>query len=510
MLFANNSNLGIVTAQFIDSGSMLSNYVDMVRTGDFNQSKQYHTSIYGWPGNNIIIWSMWAVGAHTIETQALIARSASFIFSILTILALSCLFYFNRASKVLSVVGLLLLVAWPPFVTFAYQIHPEAFGLFFGTTSLIAATYFVRHDQRSFWLYSSWGLAVLAFLSKQPFLIYLIPPVIIGFNSLLKSQRKLFFFIKTSIAFITIGALMVFISDPYIFLEFPIFWEKQVAIHTHHLSISNSLTTSLSSWANIIVFDDPWFLVGLIFSVVAIYRSKNLVVVSAAWANLAFLAVLIVALKFFFLRSYLYPALPTVLLVVATSQSYILPAISRALTTVLVGLALVFITQSAVRSAGILMTDSQFSQTANVQAVKRLQEIQGHNLTLVYSNSLPIDATLYKKAYGNFTFSPQPALNEQLKTVQPDIIITDNAWPFSDVHGYEQAAQALKMEKFELKIAGANPNACEYQDTTLLKACIAVLSGESNKSENHTYYIFVTADYMEQVRKIVSLPINTN
>ncbi|NKC02857.1 hypothetical protein HED55_04235 [Ochrobactrum haematophilum] len=116
--FKNNENLAVVTAAFIDSGSLLGDYLKLVERGKFDQAFMYHTSIYGWPGNSLSIWVLWLAENTSFATKAAIARSLSFIMSILSLVCLGVLLTRINANKVMSVVILLFVALWAPFVVF--------------------------------------------------------------------------------------------------------------------------------------------------------------------------------------------------------------------------------------------------------------------------------------------------------------------------------------------------------------------------------------------------------
>ena len=408
MVFVNNDSIALITAQYIDSGSLLSNYHAMINSADFNQNNQYHTSVYGWPGNSLILWTIYILGVNSVVHQAEIARAASLLFSSLSVAAIGGLLFINRADRVLSVICLLVLATWPPFLSFSYQIHPEGFGLFLSTASLFAATVYVRRGERYGWLYLSWALAVSAVLSKQPFMVYLLPPLMAGFHTLSRSPKRTRFFITTFVAFVIVGAVVSFISNPYIFLDFHNFLQKQIYMRTVHSGMSKSLLTSVKNWSGIILYQEPWFALGILASVIAIFCSKDLIVVAAAWSNLLFLFVLIVFLRFFFFSSYLYPALPATVLVISTLPSYLRLARIPLVTLVFVLAALLYSGINTIRSAGAIISAANFSETGNVVIANALKGIDAANMTIVYSTSLPVPTTNFKNAFNNFQFSKAP------------------------------------------------------------------------------------------------------
>jgi len=490
MIFKNNENLAIVTAQFIDSGSLLQNYRDMVLSQDFDQSKYYHTAIYGWPGNHIIVWLMWFFQVADITTQAMLARAASFACSVGALVALGYLFAINKTSKLISVASLFFIVTWAPFTTFSYQIHPEAFGLLFGSVSLVFCSLF-HQTHRDRWLHASWALAVLAFLAKQPFLIYLIPPLFVGIRVASRHLNPAIYFWRTAAIFIFVGLAVTFISNPYIFLDFPRFLEKQVDIHTHHLSISNSIATAATRWTSIIVFKDSWFLVSLVLSPVAIRRSSNEVVVAAAWANLAFLAVLVTMLKFFFIHSYIYPAIPTSALVIASAPSYLRFFTKRGVITLVVALSAIASVYNGLRSLAVILTDANFTNTEPVRLMSGLYNSDLKFVNVVYSTNLPLDQDKFEKAYNNFQF-PADDIHAAMLSIKPDLIIVDQNWPFSEKEAFEQAAKALNMEKIIVNWPNTDPILCDYQYEVTFENCMARFVSQHSTETAHTYYFYLS------------------
>ena len=488
MVLKNNANLAIVTAAFIDSGSLLGDYMKLAESDEFNQSLMYHTSIYGWPGNSLSIWMLWLAENVNFEAKGALARSLSFIMSISGLVGMGTLLERLNANKAIAVSLLVFVALWAPFVVFSYQIHPEAFGLFFATAALIAC---VRYEQSSSHVYLliGWAMALLAFLSKQPFLIYLIVPLNLGMGTLMGSERKIHTFILYAATFTCVGLATVFLSDPYIILDFQGFLSKQVAIHTHHLHISNSPSHSAGQWARILIFSDPWFLLALVASAVVSVKSHSQFLKACALANFVFLFVLIFLLKFFFLRSYLYPALPTSLVVIAALPTLV-PRRVELPTTVVVVFGLIGLAgYNSVTTLGSVMSSSSFSQTT---AVDTMNEISSHatgDITAVYSANLPLNSAPFGETYNSFQFTTDNTV-EAVVSLAPDIIIVDKLWPHNDPKLYEAAARRLGLVKFT--VTGKRQKAlCDYQGSSSLVDCMSASFGEHGSAPLPVYEIYV-------------------
>ncbi len=148
MVFQHNADLGLVTAVFIDSGSLLNDYLKMAGSPtDLNQNVQYHAGFYGWVYNTLI--TMGIVGIQSVSSAlgnpadfaslATFARSVSLILTACGLPALYLLTIALGAPRWMSVLFVLVVGLFPPFIKFAYEIHPKFSGFLFSTLTLLFA-----------------------------------------------------------------------------------------------------------------------------------------------------------------------------------------------------------------------------------------------------------------------------------------------------------------------------------------------------------------------------------
>lgn len=502
MLFRNNANPALLTASFIDSGSLLLNYIQLLGLGKFNQSLMYHTSIYGWPGNHLTLWLLSLSGVESFQEQAVVSRSVSFAFSLAGLVGMGVLLR-SRGSRFWgATLALIFMMTWAPFVVFSYEIHPEACGLFFGVTCLIASSAYSKNPKLAY-LYTAWSAAIFAFLSKQPFLVFLLIPVFLGVHECLKSQWSVGVCLRVAAVFLLVGIFSAALSNPYIFLDFNGFIEKQRAIHTHHLQISNTVLYSAGKWLEIATLIDPWYAVSVVFSFFIIAISADRFLKACAWANLLFLLVLILAMKFFFIRSYLYPVLP-ISIVLISEFPRLFHSKARALVTVFVILgSVVMLSYNAIRTAGTVVVAGRFSDSVPAKVMREFSKKGDEQTVVVYSASLPLDTEKFKLAYNNFVISAA-SLEKQIAEIDPDLILVDRFWPYSEGGLFSRAASNQSMAHYVVTRNGRKLN-CEYQQSDPFLDCLKILIGTDGFDGIVKYDVYVKPSRLDLVKGIEGL-----
>src|SRR5690606_16300237 len=117
----------------------------------------------------------------------------------------------------------------------------------------------------------------------------------------------------------------------------------------------------------------------------AVFISKDKFIRACCYANIMMTIVLIVALRFFFLRSYLYPAILPSIFVIALAPDFLRIA-RREIVIALISVLLISqIVPNTIRSIGVVLSDKTFQQTADVSLVERLKSIDTSNYTVIYS-----------------------------------------------------------------------------------------------------------------------------
>ena len=430
ILSMNNTSLGVVTANWIDSGSLLASYHNMLTSGDFNQNHHYHASAYGWPYNSLVIAVLelteFIKGRPTIvQEQAFTARLVSFLFSLLSLIAAGYLFSMHKFNKVLIILSLVTIATFSGFTKLSYTIKPEAFGLFCSFSSLIALSIYCKGSQHPSPLYLGWGFAILATLAKQPYLVYLIPPLVIGFHPMSRSPAKLR--LSRAFGFILIAFVAVFISHPYAILDLTGFIEVQVLHQTAVFTGQRELMVVVGEWMHTIGYHAPWFGLAVILSAIFLVLPQRInfgsLFVSAALSNLLFLALLIAAMGFTAFYGYLYPIIPAAFFVILSASTYVT---AQVLNYIIATVLLVSIVSGSHISVATVKADATFSEGPEMEIVNALRSGNHASHSIVFTISLPVSAADYREAYGHFTLSRGLELVDQLKRISPDIIVVDN------------------------------------------------------------------------------------
>jgi len=146
--FQNNEDINIVSAEHVDSGSILSSILqlyDKSRSNSFyNQNIPYHTSFYGFPFNSVLFWIfalislLFRVSLDEIQIFALIAKLLNFLFALLSIIIANNLINKIFKHTISRIFYLMLFCLFTPFIHYSIHIKSDILGLLL---SLISITY---------------------------------------------------------------------------------------------------------------------------------------------------------------------------------------------------------------------------------------------------------------------------------------------------------------------------------------------------------------------------------
>ena len=253
----NNDYLNLVTANYVDSGSILSGILDMLSTvgnnSFYNQNLIFH-GVYGYPYNSTVFLMFcilkFLIGISTTDhfkIYASFARLTSLMIAVLTIFQIYKIGvdYLNRWYS--RVAYVLLAITFPPFFFSSFQMKQDLFGLFFSLLCFHNLYEFHVHKNRKI-LWKSIVFFTLAVLNKQPFIFLIFPISLIVVNRM-RHMNKLVVLMQL-IKGATLSLLLSFLIHPYLFLDFKGFVYRQSILFNGN--IAQSMTVTFYEWLAVI------------------------------------------------------------------------------------------------------------------------------------------------------------------------------------------------------------------------------------------------------------------
>lgn len=459
MIYRHNDDIQIMTSAFVDSGSLMNDYLLMAGPpGDMNQNIRYHAGIYGWFYNTVIVVGILAQQAFaaltgsevTFSDNAVWARTVSLVF---TALWLPLLFIVMRRFGVHYLVALLLVVvvaAFPPTVKLAFEIHPEPGGLLMAVLTLLMVRIFMEDVGRNEkYLFAAWAASLCAVMSKQSYLVYPFIPVIAGFVGVLSAsggESKGKCIVRIAGVFVGVAVVAVLLFHPYALLRPLQFLEKQHSIHAFHSTMFKPVGEAAARWFALLSENDLWLLAGLGLALVRIgvnrFRgelTEKLIDIVAVILVL-FAVLVVVELRFYFLRPYMYPALPLVCIVWGVMLTRVKVLAFRGLATVFL---LATLPAYVMNVVGILSREVLIDRSVQFAVHDRLAAYGKRDWNVIYSTSLAVPISLYPKTANSFQFDPSaPDFPQRLKEWGADLVIIDLSYPHSPPKAFEDAATA--------------------------------------------------------------------
>lgn len=521
MLGQNNQSLGVATAAFIDSGSLLLSYHDMTSGGGFDQSDHYHSSIYGWPGNQITIWIIYALqvfsgGQIDIEQKAAIARLVSFSFSLLSILSLAYLSRTLNSSVIFFIAFVLFLVSYAPFVKFSYEIHPETAGLLFSTLSLVFCYKFVKSEGSQKHIFLAGFFVSLAVLSKQPFALYALLPVAVSFKDFKINDLGQSSLLVGKRGAILIGSavLALFLAHPFAIIEFGDFYSSQMNIHSYHDSIGTPLFESVSQYAEIIWFKDQWVLIAMLSCLglfVGMFGSDEeqgvkLFNLTIALILLATLALYAWKLNFHFFRSYLLPIIPAAFAVCSLYIQRHSQNLARIISTAFAAFLIVFSVYNLPWTISGLAKDFYFDGSAQLVLVNEVEQAGLGESRFVYSANLAFDEVKFSQSLNNFQFEYDETLLENLLQNRVEFVLLDADWPYSQTEHFSAAAENFNWETLKFSIDEPSRSNCSFQRSGTVSDCISDIRSiidQDAQSSKRNFLVIGDAEKVNALRSIV-------
>lgn len=461
MVFLHNADFQQATAAWFDSGSLLQDYLGIVGPPiDLNQTHRYHTGIYGWIYNSMVVWGIIALKAVFGGSElgfpvfAGWARSVSFFF---TVAGVGLLFGTLRkygASYVVALVATVVIAIFPSTVKFAYEVHPEPAGVFFVIVMLCALHHYCLEPvTREKYLLASWAAAVASVLAKQSFMIYPLAPLIAVFAISLSHPsvkgRKGRTLVRLAAWFMLVAVGLVLIFHPYAVLDFPGFLAKQKEIHAFHATLSMPVSASFKSWFNLLWHYDLWLLIAIAFALIRLLHNRFRGDGEARLLDiycvllLLFFALIVDQLRFYILRGYLVPILPAAVVILIGVPAAWRGAI-KAVGAVAVMLVFVAaIPPYVVNTAGILSYDLALTSFNSMRIRQPLLKLGARPWVVFYSSSLSVPGQLYKQAIDNFKIGmDKDDIARAFWNLHPDLVIVDKAWRYATPDSFDAAAKA--------------------------------------------------------------------
>lgn len=447
MALRHNADLSVTTAAFIDSGSLLSDYLIMSSpTATLNQNIQYHAGIYGWAYNALITsgivvmkyfiaatdyssyFTQFAIWAKSVS---LIATSAGLFFFFIMLRAFS-------ASYVTALILTLLAATFPPLVKFSYEIHPEPLGFLFAAISLWSLKKFCGNPAAGYsQLLLGWAAAIICVMSKQSFLVYPLIPLGVAFFYLLRlpdETPKVKETLKLVALFSVVLVIALLLFHPYALLNPAQFLEKQRSIHAFHSTMFKPIGLTAKSWFLLLSKNDYWMLIAAVFALIRLGINRfrgtmNEKLVDIACIALIMLCIVFVKeLRFYIIRAYAYPLIPLAAIVIVTTVNSV-PKLGRVLILLATATALPFY---ATASAGVVARDILTTGSLNMSVHSKLSALGPQSWNVYYSPSLAVPTTLYPKIANAFQLDPtSPQIEMHLKNWAPDVALVDQSFSAS-------------------------------------------------------------------------------
>lgn len=449
--FLNNDNPNIVSAEHIDSGSILVSIMQMdsnnTQNSFYNQNIPYHTGYYGYAYNSVVFWSFKFLQIFlksyindNYYVFPLTAKLLNFIFS-----SISIIYLYKLARKILKynlsiIILFSLFLIFPEYLHYVFHIKPDILGLLFSIISLNYLYDYIQNSKINKNIIKANIFGGLSVLCKQPH-IFIVFPLFAGFIFSLKGnfKEKLLFFLKTYLYSGIIFLFLFFIIHPYAFLEPKAFLARQISMTS---MTSASYTDNINYWLPtyiknplllIVVFIPFIFLFLNIFKKFRNKRTLFLLPISSyVIAYLLWLTLKVGPARFI---HYLIPIFPFSLLIFSYIFDFCFLKVlhskihnykilfSMMLITLLVfsikTIKTVFpLTKRMINSAYLFQKTEPYNATKKFE--KEFSDKQLNKKTIIFSISLPINDILYENSTNTWQ------VNENIvKELKPNYLFID-------------------------------------------------------------------------------------
>lgn len=427
--FQNNDHIGIVSAEHVDSGSILNSIIQMNSTSTsesfYNQNIPYHTGYYGYAYNSIIFWSIkfTKIFANSYIDQnfyifPLIARLLNFIFGLLSIIYLYILSNKILKYNLSKILLFTLFLIFPEYLHYTFHIKSDILGLLF---SIVSLNYLYNYLQKPKIIKNTIKANIyggLSVLCKQPH-IFIIFPLLLGTIYPLKGNlySKILSLLKIYLYAGVLFLFLFFIIHPYAFLEPTEFIARQISMTE---MTSSSYIDNVSYWISIYIGSTLMFITAftpiifitlnlskkfrnkttLFLSFVSIYLITYLLWLTLKVGPMRFIHYLIPILPFSsLLLSYIFDLS---FIRIINSKNKKINIMFLFLTIILFLISIKTIKNTIPKTNSIIQSAYNFQKTKTYLSTKIFEDKfinqQLNNKTIIYSISLPINTSLYQKA----------------------------------------------------------------------------------------------------------------
>lgn len=449
--FKNNDNLNIISAEHVDSGSILSSILQMNSKNEpnsfYNQNIPYHTGFYGYAYNSIVFWSIKFTKilfrpyvSNNFYVFPLVAKLLNFTFAFISIIYL-----YQLSRKILKynlskIIFLSLFIIFPEYLHYIFHIKPDILGLLFSIISLSYLYKYLENSKINKNIIIANVFGGLSILCKQPH-IFIIFPLFIAFILTLKgnSKEKLLFLLKTYLYSGIIFLFLFFIIHPYAFLESKAFLARQISMtgmtSTSYIDNINWWFTAYTGGPLLLIISiTP--LIFILLNVIKQFRNKKTLFLSLIStyiiAYLLWLTLKVGPMRFI---HYLIPIFPFSLLLFSYLLDFSINKIFQSnnrkikiiffiITSVFYLFIIKTINNTVVKTRNIIESASNFQKTETYKATKNFEiefkDQQLNRKTIIFSISLPVNNTLYENSTNTWQ------VNENtVKDLKPDYLFID-------------------------------------------------------------------------------------
>ncbi|MFA6185103.1 MAG: hypothetical protein WC720_03010 [Candidatus Shapirobacteria bacterium] len=449
--FQNNNNLNLVSAEHIDSGSILGSIMQMnsknTPNSFYNQNIPYHTGFYGYPYNSIVFWSFKfekiffrSYANINFYIFPLIAKLLNFIFA-----SFSIIYLYQLSRKILKynlsrILLLSLFIIFPEYLHYVFHIKPDILGLLFSIISLNYLYDYLQNSKNNKNIIKANVFGGLSILCKQPH-IFIIFPLLIGFVSSLKGnlKEKLSIFFKTYLYSGIIFLFLFFIIHPYAFLELKAFLARQILMTS---MTSASYIDNINFWLPTFIGDPLLFIfvftpfIFILLNLFKKFRNKTtlflLLISTYIISYLLWLTLKVGPMRFI---HYLIPVFPFSILIFSyifdfffnktfCSKSKINQIFYLTIFITVFLLSVKTINYTIIKTKNIIQSPYDFQKTETYKATKKFEkEFSNEQLnkkTIIYSISLPVNDTLYENSINTWQVN-EKVVNE----LKPEYLFID-------------------------------------------------------------------------------------
>ncbi|HYH97988.1 glycosyltransferase family 39 protein [Hyalangium sp.] len=466
-LLANNADLALMSAEWIDSGSIVTSLLELTESSSFyNYSATFHTRVYGGSFYFFIFWPFafykWVVGIHpstSFPVFAVTARLVTLAFSVLALILLQRLSFRLTKSKLASIAIVVATAAVGPFVTFSYEVHPEPAGMACSIAAFLGIhAYFETGRVR--YILGVLLAITLGALSKQAFGLMAVPSAMAA-GIALRDHLSKGGSLRLSSALKLIGmgvggmALCVLVFNPYLLFSPRSFLDTQLYLKAlHGLNGRATLAENMGEWFSEIISADYVLLMGLIASVVTC--GVSLTKSSPAVRTLRLVAVYNIAFTLWLTASvytprtplYFYPIYPFLVLVVVYGITFLVQyahsspvalrrrvAAAAAVGMVLAQVLIFF--RNTLEAVDTVARSVTFKHTDAVRLRDALaSQLEGHARSVLHSVSIPLQDGASSNLRNTFQLgSTAEDMSGHLNNLQPELMVLDitKYWPFEQL-----------------------------------------------------------------------------